>query len=177
MDELLDQLHGAKYFSKLDLRQGYHQIRISPQDIEKTAFRTRYGHYEWTVLPFGLTNAPSTFMRLMNDAFHPFLDKSVVIYLDDILIYSKTAEEHAQYLEQVLEVLKQHRLFAKLSKCLFAQSKVDFLGHIISDEGIATEPQKIAAIKEWPTPLNVRDVRSFLGLANYYRRFVAHFSG
>ena len=176
IDELLDQLHGAKYFTKLDLRQGYHQIRITPTDIEKTAFRTRYGLYEWTVLLFGLTNAPNTFMRLMNDAFHPYLDKSVVIYLDDILIYSKTAEEHAIHLQEVLEVLRQNKLFAKLSKCLLAQAKVDFRGHIVSDKGIATDPQKAVAIKDWPTPNNVRDVRSFLGLANYYRRFVAHFS-
>lgn len=176
IDELMDQLNGAQVFSKLDLTSGYHQIRIKPRDIHKTAFRTRYGHYEFQVLPFGLTNAPATFMRLMNDVFRPLLDKCVLVYLDDILIYSKTPEEHAQHLRQVLELLRQNKLFAKLSKCAFYLPEVDFLGHVVGAEGIKTDPRKITAITEWKSPTNVHEVRSFHGLASYYRKFIKGFS-
>lgn len=175
-DDLMDQLQGAKYFSKIDLRSGYHQIRIKEEDIHKTAFRTRYGHYEFAVMPFGLSNAPATFMRLMNDVFREFLDEFLIIFFDDILIYSKTLEEHVKHLRKALEKLKRHQLYAKLSKCCFATTKVDYLGHIISADGIATDPTKIQAVVDWPAPKNIHEVRSFLGLASYYRRFVENFA-
>ncbi|KAJ9516381.1 hypothetical protein QJQ45_011054 [Haematococcus lacustris] len=175
-DNLLDRLHGATIFSKIDLRQGYHQIRIAPEDIPKTAFRTRYGHFEFTVMPFGLCNAPATFQRLMNDIFRQELDDCVILYLDDILIFLRTQEEHAQHLRRVLSLLQQHKLYAKLSKCEFGLSQTEFLGHIITSTGIACDPRKVAAVESWPTPQIVHDVRSFLGLANFYRRFVKNFS-
>jgi len=142
IDEMLDRLNGAKYFTKIDLASGYHQIRIKEEDISKTAFRTRYGHYEYTVMPFGLCNAPATFQRLMNDIFRPYLDDFVVIYLDDILIFSKNLKEHKQHVQKVMEILREHKLYAKRSKCAFAQTEVEFLGHIMSQEGIATDPRK-----------------------------------
>jgi hypothetical protein len=134
-DDLMDQLQGAKYFSKIDLRSGYHQIRIKEDDIHKSAFRTRYGHYEFTVMPFGLTNAPAVFMRLMNDVFRDYFDDFIVIFFDDILIYSKTLEEHARHLRLALQKLRRHQLFAKFSKCKFAATEVEYLGHIVSAEG------------------------------------------
>jgi len=176
VDELLDRLHGAKVFSKLDLQNGYHQIRITEADIFKSAFKTRYGSYEWTVLPFGMCNAPATFQRLMNDVFHDYLDSFVIVYLDDILIYSRNEAEHREHLEKVLARLREHKLYAKLSKCEFAVPKTEFVGHVVSDNGIATDPNKIEAVKAWPTPSKVTHVRAFLGLANYYRRFVKNFS-
>jgi RNase H-like domain found in reverse transcriptase/Reverse transcriptase (RNA-dependent DNA polymerase)/Integrase zinc binding domain/Chromo (CHRromatin Organisation MOdifier) domain/Retroviral aspartyl protease len=176
IEELFDQVLGAKYFSKLDLRSGYHQIRIHPDDIPKTAFNTRYGHFEFLVLPFGLCNAPATFMRLMLEVFRDCLDQFVIIFLDDILVYSKTAEEHAKHLKIVLSILRKNQLYAKLSKCAFFQQKVKFLGHVISSEGISVDEDKIAAILRWPIPTNVSEVRSFLGLAGYYRKFVPGFS-
>ncbi|KAJ9520936.1 hypothetical protein QJQ45_014130 [Haematococcus lacustris] len=176
VENMLDRLHGATVFSKIDLRQGYHQIRIAPEDIPKTAFSTRYGHFEFTVLPFGLCNAPATFQRLMNDIFRQELDDHVIVYLDDILIFSRTHEEHAKHLDRVLSLLRQHKLYAKLSKCEFGRSQTEFLGHIITSTGIACDPSKLAAINSWPVPTTVHDVRSFLGLANYYRRFVNNFS-
>lgn len=176
IDELLDRLHGATFFSKLDLMSGYYQVRIADQDVHKTAFRTRYGHYEFLVLPFGLTNAPATFMRLMNDVFRPYLDESVIIYLDDILIYSKSLEEHKTHLHQVLDALRKNQLCAKASKCAFFQTKVDFLGHVVSGNGIQPDPKKIEAVTSWPRPKTVTELRSFLGLANFYRRFVQGFS-
>ena len=175
-DEMLDRLHGANVFSKLDLRQGYNQIRVHEADIAKTAFRTRYGHYKYTVMPFGLTNAPATFMTLMNEILAPFLDDFVVVYLDDILIYSKTQEEHERHLRLVLQVLREHQLYAKASKCEFFKIEVDFLGHIVGANGVRMEPTKVDAIVKWPRPQTATHVRSFLGLANFYRRYVANYS-
>jgi hypothetical protein len=176
IEELFDQLLGAKFFSKIDLRSGYHQIRIHPDDVEKTAFNTRYGHYEFLVLPFGLCNAPSTFMEMMQRIFRGCVDQFVIAYMDDILVYSKTADQHAQHLRHVLQLLREHELYAKRSKCLFFQQKIKFLGHVISSEGISVDEDKIAAIQQWPTPKNVAELRSFLGLAGYYRKFVRNFS-
>ena len=176
IDELLDRLEGAKFFTKIDLRQGYHQIRIAEADVEKTAFRTRYGHYEYLVLPFGLTNAPATFMGLMNEVFRPLLDKSVVIYLDDILIFSRTWEDHLRDVGAVLERLRSSQLYAKMSKCEFGKESVEFLGHVVSNEGVSVDAKKVEAIQQWPVPTNIHDLRAFLGLANYYRRFVLNYS-
>eukprot|EP00253_Pinus_taeda_P011330 PITA_11330 len=176
IDELFDQVKGAKVFSKIDLRSGYHQIRIKDEDIAKTAFRTRYGHYEFVVLPFGLTNAPTTFMCMMNSVFHQFLDKFVLIFIDDILIYSRSQEEHEKHLRMVLQTLREHQLYAKFSKCDFFKEEIQYLGHVITKEGIAVDPEKIKTIMEWPIPKDVADIRSFMGLAGYYRRFVEGFS-
>jgi len=176
IDDLLDKLHGAKVFSKIDLASGYHQVRIEEEDIPKTAFRTRYGHFEYKVLPFGLCNAPATFMRLMHDVLLPHLDEFVIVYLDDILIYSKSQEEHLEHVEKVLKLLREHQLMAKPSKCEFGVPSVDFLGHVLSPEGIANDPAKIRAIQDWPTPKNVKDVMQFMGLANFMRRPVKDFS-
>ena len=149
IDDLFDQLKDAKIFSKIDLRSGYHQVRIKDEDIGKTAFRTRYGHYEFTVVPFGLTNAPTVFMCLMNGVFRDYLDKFVIVFLDDILVYSKIKEEHEQHLIMVLQVLREHQLYAKLSKCSFYQKQIHYLGHIISEEGIDVDSEKVEAIREW----------------------------
>ncbi|GJS31965.1 putative reverse transcriptase domain-containing protein [Tanacetum coccineum] len=176
IDDLFDQLQGAKHFSKIDLRSGYHQLRVKEQDISKTAFRTRYGHYEFLVMPFGLTNAPAVFMDLMNRVFLEFLDKFVIVFIDDILVFSKSKEEHEEHLRTVLQILRQEKLYAKFSKCEFWLSKVAFLGHIVSAEGITMDPAKVEAITKWPRPTSVTEVRSFLGLAGYYRRFVEGFS-
>lgn len=175
-DELFDRLHSAKWFSKIDLRSGYHQVRIHSDDIHKTAFNTRYGHYEFKVLPFGLTNAPATFMHLMQEVMKPYLDKFVIVFLDDILIYSKTWEEHKQHVRQVLEALRENKLYAKASKCELCRSKVTFLGHVVDQHGLRMEPEKVVAINEWPVLRNVKEVRMFLGLAGYYRKFVMNFS-
>lgn len=176
IDDLLDQLHGATVFSKIDLQSGYHQVRIATEDIPKTAFRTRYGHFEWTVMPFGLTNAPATFQALMNSVLRPYLYRFVLVYLDDILIYSRTPEEHAEHLRLVLTALRAHKLYAKLSKCAFGKRQLGFVGHIISRAGIAMEPGKVEAIQKWPKPTNLTELQRFLGLANYYRRFVKGYS-
>ena len=176
IDELMDRLHGAKIFSKIDLASGYHQIKVAECDQHKTAFRTRFGHYEFKVLPFGLTSAPATFMRLMNDTLMPYLDQFVIVYLDDICIYSKTPEEHLEHVRKILTLLRQEKLIGKLSKCEFGISSMEFLGHVVSDQGIATDPAKIKAVQDWPTPRNAHDVMKFLGLSNYYRRFVKDFS-
>jgi hypothetical protein len=176
IDDLFDQLGGASIFSKIDLRSGYHQVRIKGEDIHKTAFRTRYGHYEFVVVPFGLTNAPATFMCLMNNVLSKFLDKFVLVFIDDILIYSKNREEHEEHLRLVLQVLREHQLYAKFSKCDFFQKQIHYLGHVLSEEGVAVDPDKIRSIMEWPTPKDVSDIRSFMGLAGYYRRFIKDFS-
>lgn len=140
IDDLFDQLRGASVFSKIDLRFGYHQLRITEEDIPKTAFRTRYGHFEFVVMPFGLTNAPAAFMDLMQRYFKPYLDQFVVIFIDDILIYSKSHEEHEKHLREALGVLRKNKLYAKLRKCEFWLEKVQFLGHVISREGISVDP-------------------------------------
>jgi hypothetical protein len=169
IDILFDQLAGAKVFSKIDLRSGYHQIKIRPCDIPKTAFSTRYGLYEYLVMSFGLTNAPAYFMYLMNSVFMPELDKFVVVFIDDILIYSKTNEDHANHLRVVLQRLRDHHLYAKFSKCEFWLDSVKFLGHTISSEGISVDPTKVQEVMDWNPPTSVHQIRSFLGLAGYYR--------
>ena len=176
VDELLDRLHGAKYWSSMDLRSGYHQVRIAEHHINRTAFATRYGLYEWTVMPFGLSGAPSTFQALMNDIFRPHLDKFVLVYLDDIMVYSRTKEDHLKHLDIVLSLLEKHQLYVKMEKCSFAMDETEFLGHIVSASGIRPDPKKLDAIRKWPRPQNPTDVRAFLGLCNYYRRFVDKFA-
>ena len=176
IDDLLDQLRGAKYFSKIDLRSGYHHMKIRESNIPKIAFVTRYGQFEFTVVSFGLTNAPAYFMNMMNKVFMDELDKFVVVFIDDILVYSPTAEEHEHHLRTVLDKLAQHQLYAKFSKCEFWLQGVAFLGHVLSAEGVAVDPAKIEAVKEWDQPRNMTEVRSFLGLAGYYRRFIENFS-
>jgi hypothetical protein len=176
IDDLLDQLKGATVFSKIDLRSGYHQIRIRSSDVSKTAFRTRYGHYEFLVMPFGVTNAPAIFMDYMNRIFQPYLDKFVVIFIDDILIYSKDPQEHVEHLRIVLEILREKKLYAKFSKCEFWLDEVKFLGHVISQGGVSVDKSKVEAVLNWERPRNVTEVRSFLGLAGYYRRFIKSFS-
>jgi hypothetical protein len=173
---MLDELSGATIFSKVDLRSGYHQIHMAIGDEWKTAFKTKLGLYEWLVMPFGLSNAPSTFMRLMNHILRPLIGKSVVVYFDDILIYSKNLEDHVQHVREVLCILRHEKLFANLPKCHFAQNKLVFLGFVVSANGIEVDSSKVEAIHNWPTPTNVGQVRSFHGLAGFYRRFVKDFS-
>ncbi|KAK1663442.1 hypothetical protein QYE76_051601 [Lolium multiflorum] len=176
INDLFDQLSGATVFSKMDLRSGYHQIKIRTEDIPKTAFMTRYGLYEYTVMSFGLTNAPATFMRLMNSVFMEYLDKFVIIYIDDILVYSKTEEEHTEHLRLVLTKLREHRLYAKFSKCEFWLQELIFLGHVVSAKGVAVIPEKVQSVLDWKTPKSAKEIRSFLGLAGYYRRYIENFS-
>ncbi|OMO74467.1 reverse transcriptase [Corchorus capsularis] len=174
--DLFDQLGDARWFTKLDLRSGYYQVRIAEGDEPKTACVTRYGSYEFLVMPFGLTNAPATFCTLMNKVLQPFLDRFVVIYLDDIVVYSRTLEEHVEHLRQVFEVLRAHELYVKKEKCSFAQREVPFLCHIVGGGRIRMDPSKVQAILEWEAPTKVTELRSFLGLVNYYRRFIQGYS-
>jgi hypothetical protein len=169
IDVLFDQLVGVKVFSKIDLRSNYHQIKIRASDIPKTAFSTRYGLYEFLVMSFGLTNAPAYFMYLMNSVLMPELDKFVVVFIDDILVYSKNEEEHAGHLHVVLQHLREHYLYAKLSKCDFWLKEIKFLGHTISQAGITIDPDKVQEVMNWKPPMTVRQIRSFLGLAGYYQ--------
>jgi hypothetical protein len=176
IEDLFDQMRGARVFSKIDLRSGYHQMRIRPSDIPKTAFSTRYGLYEFTVMSFGLTNAPAYFMNLMNKVFVEYLDRFVVVFIDDILIYSQSDSDHEEHLRLVLQKLRDNQLYAKFSKCEFWIGEVPFLGHIISYGGISVDPAKVKEIMEWRVSTTVTEIRSFLGLAGYYQRFIEGFS-
>ncbi|GJW78653.1 putative reverse transcriptase domain-containing protein [Tanacetum coccineum] len=176
IDDLFDQLQGSRVYSKIDLRSGYHQLRVREEDIPKIAFRTHYGHYKFLVMPFRLTNAQAVFMDLMNRVCKPYLDKFVIVFIDDILIYSKSKEEHAKHLKLILELLKKRELDAKFSKFEFWLSKVQFLVHVIDSEGIHVDPAKIESIKDWASPKTPTEIRQFLGLAGYYRRFIEGFS-
>ncbi|GJY21425.1 reverse transcriptase domain-containing protein [Tanacetum coccineum] len=176
IDDLFDQLQGSSVYSKIDLRSGYHQLRIKEEDIPITAFRTRYGHFEFQVMPFGLTNAPAVFMDLMNRVCKPYLDKFIIVFIDDILIYSKDEEEHGKHLKIILELLKEEKLYAKFSKCDFWLDSVQFLGHVIDRSGVHVDPAKIEAIKSWTAPMTPTEVRQFLRLVGYYRRFIEGFS-
>jgi hypothetical protein len=176
IEDLFDQMKGASVFSKIDLRSGYHQLKIRESDIPKTAFRTRYGLYEYTVMSFGLTNAPDYFMYLMDKVFMEYLDKFVVVFIDDILIFSNTKEEHEKHLRLVLEKLRSNQLYVKFSKCEFWLTEVVFLGHVIAAGGVSVDPSKVKDVLNWMPPTNVSEIRSFLGLAGYYHRFIKDFS-
>ena len=176
IDNLFDQLKSASIFSKIELRSGYHQLRIKDADVHKTTFRTQYEHYKFLIMPFGLTNAPTAFMDLMNLVVRPCVNQFVVVFIDDILVYSKDRENHDKHLRVVLETLRKEHLYAKLSKCEFWLNKVSFLGHIVSKEGIRVDPNKIEVVVEWKPSRIVTEVRSFLGLTGYYKRFIKRFS-
>ena len=176
ISETLDRLAGAKYYTKLDLRNAYHRIRIKEGDEWKTAFRTRYGHFEYLVMPFGLANAPATFQAYINRAMSDLLDTCVVVYLDDIVIYSDTWEEHEKQVRKVMERLRTFGLYAKLSKCTFSTDTIEYLGFMVTPEGIRMEEDRIRTIREWPVPASVKDIQSFIGFANFYRNFIPHFS-
>ncbi|GJP44734.1 hypothetical protein CLOM_g4091 [Closterium sp. NIES-68] len=176
-DKLIDQLRGAKFFSKIDLRGGYHQIRVNEADYYKITFRTRYEGYEYMVMPFGLTNAPSTFQLTMNEVFRPLLDKCVIVYLDDILVYRTTREQHLKDLTAVFSLLQQHRLITKGSKCEFLKHELEFLGQVISIDDVKIDPKKIATIQDWKPPDNLRELQSFLGFVNFVCRFIPNMAG
>ncbi|GKC27563.1 putative reverse transcriptase domain-containing protein [Tanacetum coccineum] len=176
IDDLFDQLQGSSVYSKINLRSGYHQLRVKDEDIPKTTFRTRYGHYKFQVMPFGLTNVPAVFMNLMNRVCKPYLDKFIIVFIDDILIYSRNKEEHANHLRIILELLKKEKLYAKFSKCDFWIHIVQFLGHLIDSQGLHVDPAKIEAVKNWASPTTPIEIHQFLGLAGYYQRFIKDFS-
>lgn len=174
--DLLDRLSGAKWISKIDIRDAYHRIRIKKEDRWKTAFRTRYGHFEYTVMPFGLTNAPATFQAYIHRALAGLLDTHCIAYLDDIIVYSQTREQHTKDVREVLQRLRQFQLYAKLSKCAFYQQEVEFLGYVITQEGLGMDPSKVRAVAEWPTPTGVKDIQVFQGFCNFYRKFIPRYS-
>jgi Reverse transcriptase (RNA-dependent DNA polymerase) len=176
LDDLLDQFGVATIFSSLDLAQNYHQIQINPDVVPTKTFRTPFGHYEYKVLLFGLTNAPATFQAIMNDIFREHLNKFVLVYMDDILIYSKSAEEHKKHLRIVLQILRSNRLYAKLSKCRFGKCELNYFGHVVSKDGLRVGPRKIEGVTNSPRPRDVGQVRSFLGHANYFRKIVQGYS-
>jgi hypothetical protein len=173
IDDLFDQLKDARIFSSIDLRSGYHQVRIIYDDINKTSLKTRFGHYEFTVVPFGFSNEPDVFMCLMNGVFREYLFKFVIVFLDHIHVYSKSKEEHEHHLNMVLQVLREHELYGKLIKYSFYYNQIHYLGHIISKEGIALDLENIEGIKGWTTLKNVIEIRSFMDLVGYYKRFIA----
>ncbi|KAJ9525182.1 hypothetical protein QJQ45_020705, partial [Haematococcus lacustris] len=177
IDDLFDKLAGKRVFSSLDLQSGYHQIRITEEDVPKTAFLTPMGQFQFKVLCFGLTNAPATFQRMMNNVFKPLINECVLVYIDDILVMSNTPEEHVQHLRQVLQLMRENKFYAKLAKCEFNKTQLAFLGHIVGSSGIAVDPTKVQVVREWPTPRNLKDLQAFLGLANYFRRFISVTSG
>jgi hypothetical protein len=172
--DLLDEIKVAKYFNKINLKSGYHQVPIKPSDVWKTAFKYKEGLFEWLVMPFRLTNAPATFMRLMEYILKPFTNLFVVVYLDDILIFIQTWEEHLHHIRQVLQTLRKHKWCANLEKCTFGMTQVHYLGYIIDERGVHVDPTKIQVIRDWPSPTNLTELRIFLGLANFYHRFVLH---
>jgi hypothetical protein len=176
IDELLDELHGVVYFTKIDLCSGYHHIKMREEDIPKTAFGCHYGHYEFLVMPFGLTNAPATFQSCMNHVFNKQLRKHLLVFFDDFLIYIKTWEEHIQHVEHILSIMEEQSLYANESKCEFGMTEVLYLGHIIGVKGVQVHQEKIQAIVDWPTPKTLTKLRGFLGICSYYRRFVKGFS-
>ena len=175
VEELLDELHGAKFFTKLDLRSGYHEVCVHPDDITKTTFRTHNALFEFLVMPFGLTNAPATFQALMNDILRPFLRQFVLVFFDYILIYSRTWAEHLVHVRTVLETMRAHKLFLRQNKCSFGTTSVSYLGHVVSDSGVAMDQDKVQAVRDWPVPRSPRTLRGFLGLAGYYRKFINNF--
>jgi hypothetical protein len=174
--EILDELAGSKFFSKLDFRVGFHHIRMAPEDEFKTAFKTHHEHYQFKVMPFGLSSAPATFQCNMNHILESFLRKSVIVFMDDIFVYSPPLQLHAIHLQHVLSLLRRHQFYVKLSKCEFAQQELEYLGHIIPREGVATDPRKTEAMKEWPVPTTTTELMGFLGLTGYYRKFVKDYS-
>ncbi|GJW79756.1 putative reverse transcriptase domain-containing protein [Tanacetum coccineum] len=176
IDDLFDQLQDLSVYSKINLRSNYHQLRVSDEDIPKTAFRTRYRHYGFQVMPFGLTNAPAVFMDLMNRVCKPYLDKFVIVFIDDILIYSHNKEEHTNHLRIILELLKKEKLYAKFSKCDFWIRIVQFLGHLINSQRFHVDPAKIEALKNWTSHTTPTEISQFLGLVGYYQRFIKDFS-
>jgi hypothetical protein len=175
IDEILDELTWATVFTRLDFKSSFHQVRMAATEEFKTAFKTHHGHYQFKVMPFGLCNAAATFQCIMNSVLESFLRRFVIVFMDDILVYSRSLSEHASHLRQVLTLLKEQKFFVKLSKCAFAQEELEYLGHIISGVGVATDPRKTQAMTEWPTPTSVTKLRGFLGLTGYYRKFVKHY--
>ena len=176
VDELFDELGNARFFTNLDLRSGYHQIRMQKEDTYKTAFRTHDGHFEFLVMPFGLTNAPSTFQAVMNHIFAPYLRCFVIVFFDDILIYSPSLEEHISHLQTVFDTLINHNFFLKREKCMFCRESVEYLGHFVSQGQLRADPAKLTAMLDWPTPTSVKQLRGFLGLTGYYRRFIRSYA-